>query len=376
MGKLIFRKLSWDILQFFLISSIGITLIVWIIQAVNLLDIVSEDGHGIKVYLLYMFLSLPKIFSKLMVFIFFISTFYILNKYEENNEILVFWSNGIKKIELINFLARFSFVFLCIQLLFSLYIVPYSQNLAQVYLKNSSVDFFPKLINEKKFTNVVENLTIFVEEYKENGILEGIYIKEKVNENESKIITANKGKILNINNNFKLKLYEGGITNVDSNKAYNLNFNESEYDLSKFSSKTRKYQKLQETNSLALFYCFKKFIMERKNENLNCNNEILFPLKEIYEELFKRIIFPIYIIILALISSSLLVKPRSNLSFGNYKFLIFVIGFVLIIFSQLSFKFVFNSIYIEVLTILFPILSIFIFYLSIFIKTKFRINYL
>ena len=27
--------------------------------------------------------------------------------------------------------------------------------------------------------------------------------------------------------------------------------------------------------------------MERKNENLNCNNEILFPLKEIYEELFK-----------------------------------------------------------------------------------------
>ena len=116
--------------------------------------------------------------------------------------------------------------------------------------------------------------------------------------------------------------------------------------------------------------------MERKNENLNCNNEILFPLKEIYEELFKRIIFPIYMIILALISSSLLVKPRSNLSFGNYKFLIFVIGFVLIIFSQLSFKFVFNSIYIEVLTILFPILSIFIFYLSIFIKTKFRINYL
>ena len=48
MGKLIFRKLSWDILQFFLISSIGITLIVWIIQAVNLLDIVSEDGHGIR----------------------------------------------------------------------------------------------------------------------------------------------------------------------------------------------------------------------------------------------------------------------------------------------------------------------------------------
>ena len=71
MNKLIFRKLSTDIFIFFILSTIAITLIVWVIQAVNLLDIIAEQGHGIKIYFLYSLLNLPKIFSKLVIFTFF-----------------------------------------------------------------------------------------------------------------------------------------------------------------------------------------------------------------------------------------------------------------------------------------------------------------
>ena len=112
MNKLLYRKLSLDIIYFFLAASVSITLIIWVIQAVNFLDIVSEDGHSLKVYFAYSILSLPKIFSRILIFIFFISCFYIINKYEENNEILVFWTNGIKKISLINFILRFSILFI------------------------------------------------------------------------------------------------------------------------------------------------------------------------------------------------------------------------------------------------------------------------
>ena len=68
MNKLIFRKLSYDILSFFLLSSIAITSIIWVIQGVNLLDIVTEKGHAINVYFLYSILNIPKIFSKLLIF--------------------------------------------------------------------------------------------------------------------------------------------------------------------------------------------------------------------------------------------------------------------------------------------------------------------
>ena len=82
MNKLIFRKLYLDILSFFLLSSLAITLIVWVIQGVNLLDIVAEQGHAIKVYLIYSFLNIPKIFSKLITFTFFLSLFFIILMYE------------------------------------------------------------------------------------------------------------------------------------------------------------------------------------------------------------------------------------------------------------------------------------------------------
>ena len=135
MTKLIFRKLSSDIFTFFLISSVSVAIIVWVIQAVNFLDIVSEDGYGLKIYFYYTLLNLPKIFSRILMIIFFISSFYVINKYIENNEILVFWSNGIKKIFFINFIIKVSIIFVILQMILNIYVVPYTQNLNRMLVK-------------------------------------------------------------------------------------------------------------------------------------------------------------------------------------------------------------------------------------------------
>ena len=166
MKKLIFKKLAKDVFQFFLLLSVSFSLIVWVIQAVNYLDIVTEDGHGFKVYFLYTLLSLPKIFSKILPFIYFISLFYIIRKYENENELIIFWSIGIKKIEFVNVLLKFSIFYLILQLLLTIYIVPTTLDKARSYIRTSNVDLFSSLIQEKKFIDAVKNLTIFVEKKK------------------------------------------------------------------------------------------------------------------------------------------------------------------------------------------------------------------
>ena len=102
MKKLIFKKFLKDLTSFLLLVSLSIGLIVWVVQAVNFLDFVSEDGHSFKVYFLYTLLSLPKIFSKILPFVYFVSLFYIIGKYENNNELIIFWTIGIKKIEFVS----------------------------------------------------------------------------------------------------------------------------------------------------------------------------------------------------------------------------------------------------------------------------------
>ena len=82
--KLIFKKFFVDNTYFFLSAIVTLGLIVWVIQAVNYLDYVTEDGHGLGLYATYSILNLPKIFSRLTIFLFFISTFYILYKYNQD----------------------------------------------------------------------------------------------------------------------------------------------------------------------------------------------------------------------------------------------------------------------------------------------------
>ena len=110
MRNTIYRYFFKEFISLFTLILISTCVIVWIVQAVNYLDFVSEDGHSFKVYFMYSLLNLPKIFSRLIIFVFFISLFYIFSKYENNKEILIFWTNGIKKIEFINHLIKFSFL--------------------------------------------------------------------------------------------------------------------------------------------------------------------------------------------------------------------------------------------------------------------------
>ena len=376
MDKLIFRKLSYDIFSFFLLASIAITSIVWVIQAVNLLDIISEQGHGVKVYFVYTLLNVPKIFSKLLIFIYFITLFIILGKYVDNNEILVFRKNLIKKIVFINFIGKLSILFLIIQLILNLYIVPLTQNLKQDYLRNSSLNLFPKLIQDKKFTNISKKMTIFVEENQKNGLLKGIYIKEELDNNESKIVIAKNGKLVKNNNGYTFKLLNGKITNIDQRGSINLNFKETTYELSKLKTNIRQENKLNETKSSVLISCLDKFFKVRKESIIRCSKENSFSINEIYEEIFQRTINPLYIVILSLLSSLLVIKPKIDFIYNNLKIILFGFGFLIIIFSQLSYKFIFFKFEIEMIFLVLPIVLIFFFYIFLLIKTNFKINLL
>ena len=381
MDKLIFRKFSLDIVNFFLISSFSISFIIWIIQAVNFLDLVSDDGHSLDVYFYFVSLNLPKIFSKTIIFVFFISIFYVINKYNKSNELIVFWNNGIKKIHLINFILKFSLFFLVLQLFLNLSIIPKSQNMARIFIKESNIDFLPKLISEKKFINVVKNLTIFVEEYND-GLLNKIYINEKIDKTKSKIIVAESGSIIRKDKQYFLRLYNGGITNLNGEKTYTLNFSETDYDLSNFSTKTVTHTKMQEVETKIIFSCFKKYFFNNSNDKdqiiKDADNKVCEErkIKSISEELYKRLILPFYTLIISLIAVSLIIEPKSIYFFKLHKLNIFLIGSFIIILSQISLKFLLHSIYMFYFIPILPILLVIFYYILLLIMTKFKLNYL
>ena len=139
MKKILFRKILLDSIIFFLIALISASVIIWVFQAVNYLDIIVEDGRDYGVYLNYTLLNFPKIISKIVPFAVFFSFSYILQKYESNNELMIFWNFGINKIELVKFFLKFSIILMAIQMLLTTYVVPTSQAISRSIIKNSSV---------------------------------------------------------------------------------------------------------------------------------------------------------------------------------------------------------------------------------------------
>ena len=377
MKKLIFKKFAKDVFQFFLLVSISISLIVWVIQAVNFLDIVTEDGHGFKVYFLYTLLSLPKIFSKILPFIYFISLFYIILKYENENELIIFWTIGIKKIEFVNVLLKFSIFYLILQLLFTTYIVPTTLDKARSYIRGSNVDLFSSIIQEKKFIDVVKDLTIFVEEKNINGDLKNIFLKEKIGENEYQTIIAKEGKIKKYDIKTTLLLFDGKIINNNNKKINSFEFSKTEINLSKFTTKTTTHPKIQEIGTYDVLACIVRlknfnntYISNVFITNKKLNNCIPENLKDTFQEIFKRLVSPLYLLALSLIACLIIIKSKDDYEYFKYKFGLFVLGVITIIISEISIKYSSANTIQNIQLFSLPVLFLVTIYLYIKLKLK------
>ena len=373
MKKLIFRKFLLDLFLSFCVLIISLSVIVWVIQAVNYLDFISEDGHGFKVYFLYTLFNFPKIFSKLFLISLFISLFYIIIKYENDNELSIYWSVGISKINFINKVLKFSIVLLLFQIFLTSYISPKSQNMSKSFIRMSNIDFFPSLIKEKKFIDTLSNLTIYVDEQSKNKKkFKNILIKDqKKNTQEYQIIVAREGEIVTNNNINYLILKKGEIFSSSNNKNFsNFKFENFEFNLSNFGSKTMVIPKIQENKSSNIVKCY------LNNSNINIKfyinyNELRCDAgskKDITQEIFKRFYQPIFIPILCLIACMQIFNNKFNKYYSLYRIMIFIFGFSLLFISEILIKYTGNNLIQDISIIIFPIIIFQLIYLFLLKK--------
>ena len=367
MKKIIFRKLLSDCAIFFLITLLGISSIIWVFQAVNFLDIMIEDGRNYNVYFGYTLLNLPKIISKVMPFSLFFSFSYIFIKYEINNELIIFWNHGVEKMYLINFFLVVSFLFLIIQTLLLSVIVPKSQEIARSQLRSSNVDYFEGLIKPKKFNDTVKDLTIFSEDKNSNDEFINIYIKKKTDNDKFQITFAKKGVFELKGNKRILVLYDGQTLNSNNSKITNFKFSKSDFGLAKMDSHLVVHRKLQEQSTKTLLLCIKNIYFKEGKNILNCDNNNP---RNVYKELFKRFITPIYLPLLILISSMNLLISKENVRYLKYRFSIFFSGVLTIILSESSLGYINNIFSKNLFLMSLPVILILVTYSVILYKLK------
>ncbi len=370
--KIIFRKFLAENTYFFLLAAFSMSFIVWVIQAVNNLDIVSEDGHSFLIYFYYTLLVFPKIFGKILPIIFFTSLYYTLIKYENNNELKIFWINGINKVKFYNIILKYTVVFFFIHVFISSYLGPHLQNKARNYIKSSTLDFFPSLFQEKKFIDTVDKLTIFIESKNSNNEFTNIYLKDETNINP-RIIFAKKGFLLSSDNQRVLRLIDGKFINMNYSKTTtSFNFEKTDFNLSKFLTKTTTHRKLQEMEISTLLMCVNYTLIKKEiynNKNINCNSDSF---NEIMSEVYNRIFKPLYLFLLSSIVIFLLTSNNENKNFKKIKSFVFLLGIITIVVSEITVDYSGKANLNTLVSILFPLLMFLILYILFYKKVNYK----
>ena len=372
MEKLLFRKLITDISFRALTITFAIGLIVWIIQAVNYLDFVIDDGHNFKIYFLYNLHNFPKIVHRILPFVFAISVYFELIKYEKNNELLIFWTNGVSKKKFIKNLLNFTLIIVFIQILIGSFISPNNQFKARLFLKNSNMDFLPNLIKQGKFIDTISGLTIFINHKTDNNSFKNIYIQEgqfvDFKQNDNQIIYAKEGFLINENKKL-FRLLNGKVISNNNNKLISFEFDKIDYDLSKFSSRSIKRPKIQELSSIKLIRCSASLISGKtyRDDLFSCEAD---KLKNFNQELYKRFIKPLYLPVLTLICCFLLTFSKENHNYALRTIKVFIYVFLILVVSEIFMRYIQESLLYLILFLGLP----FIFFSLIYIFLLKRIT--
>ena len=179
MKNTIYKYIFYEFLRYFSITLFAFAIIVWTIQSVNFLDLVTEDGHAFTTYFIYSSLTLSKVLTKLIPFCFMVALVLTISKLEKDNEMIVIWTSGLNKIYIVNLIFRISLLIMFVQLVFTSVLNPTLLNLSRNVIKNSQLQFIPSLLKVKQFNDTVEGLTIFVDKKEKNGIYKNIFIRDE-----------------------------------------------------------------------------------------------------------------------------------------------------------------------------------------------------
>jgi lipopolysaccharide export system permease protein len=203
---------------------------------------------------------------------------------------MIFWNHGISKLSVVNFFFWISILIMLIQILLMSIIVPKSQELAKSKLKTSDIDYFESLIKPKKFNDTIKGLTIFAEDKNDNEEFKNIYIKKNNKKKDFKLHLLKK-ECLSLKGNIRvLVLYDGQTLTQNGENITNFNFSKSDFGLAEYGvTFLVTHKKTQEQSTESLIKCIQSFSGNNKYNIVNCskNNP-----KNIYKELFKRLISP------------------------------------------------------------------------------------
>jgi lipopolysaccharide export system permease protein len=206
-GRYIFRAT----LGAFLVICVSVTALMWITQALRDIDLMTNQGQSIFVFVGITSLIIPLLVQIIAPIALMIAVAHVLNKLGNDSELIVMNAAGMPPGVLFRpFLAAAAVVSLLVAVI-SIYVSPWGLRELRRWATEVRADLVGNVVQPGRFTKLETNLTLHIQERHPDGQLIGIFIDDQRDPKERASILAERGNIVKNQRGLFLVLENGSV---------------------------------------------------------------------------------------------------------------------------------------------------------------------
>src|SRR5262245_11781259 len=236
-GRYIFRTTFGA----FLVVCASVTALMWITQALRDIDLMTNQGQSIFVFIGITGLIVPLLVQIIAPIALMIAVAHVLNKLGNDSELIVMNAAGMPPWILFRPFLAVGIVVSLLVAAISIYVSPWGLRELRRWATEVRADLVGNVVQPGRFTKIEDKLTLHIRERRPNGQLLGIFIDDQRNPKERASILAEHGDIVKEARGLFLVLENGTVQRHETGQRDPtlVLFNRYGYDLSWLSNGTQ-----------------------------------------------------------------------------------------------------------------------------------------
>jgi lipopolysaccharide export system permease protein len=218
-------------LGFFVLIFTGV---VWLTQAVRLIDTVVASGQSARVFLEFSGLVLPQVFVIVLPLAGIGGALYSLNKLYTDSELIVMMGAGLGPLPMLRPVAIFGAAIAVAMAVVLIVLVPWSGAVLAERTRAIRSDLANALIVERQFLHPAEGLTLFIDDTGQGGEMAGLFLNDQRDPTSPVTYSAKRAQLVREGMQARLVMFHGVALagGADGRQLTAVTFDQFVFDLS------------------------------------------------------------------------------------------------------------------------------------------------
>jgi lipopolysaccharide export system permease protein len=202
----------------FLVILISLTAVIWITQALRDIDLLTNQGQSIFVFVGITSLIIPLLVLVIAPIALFIAVTHTLNKLSTDSEIIVMNAAGISPWRLFRAFVPVTVVVCLLVTFTSAYLAPKGLRMLRDWLTAVKANVVSNVVQPGRFVTIESGVTMHIRARQANGQLLGVFMDDRRNPDERITILADAGDLLENESGTFLVLRSGSVQRDQINR--------------------------------------------------------------------------------------------------------------------------------------------------------------